>query len=175
MSNLVGVALLIATVAPTFAQLSADLKRKFDQADKKIVRLSPSAFPELPGNVVRELQRRGCTIPQEAFTKRRHNVVRGEFARPDQTDWAVLCSVGGSSSILVFWNWSEKNVAEIAKREDRNYLSGSRLGFSRGIPAGRDVIVRHHKVYGGPKLPPIVHQGIDDVFIEEAIGDRFIE
>src|SRR6266581_8758902 len=98
MSNLVGVALLIATVAPTFAQLPDELKRKFDQADKKIVRLSPSAFPELPGNVVRELQRRGCTIPQEAFTKRHHNVIRGEFAQPGQTDWAILCSINRVSS-----------------------------------------------------------------------------
>src|SRR6266581_8509559 len=145
MSNLVGVALLIATVAPTFAQLSADLKRKFDQADKKIVRLSPSAFPELPGNVVRELQRRGCTIPQEAFTKRRHNIIRGEFARPGQTDWAVLCSVNQTSrlssfwtdphyvsSILVFWSGSEKNPAEVATMEDRNYLQGisrDQIGF----------------------------------------------
>ena len=96
---------LVATaVSPCFAQFPDDLKRKFDQADQKIVRLSPSAFPELPANLVKELERRGCTIPQEAFTKRRHNVVRAEFAQPGQTDWAVLCSVNRVSSILVFFN-----------------------------------------------------------------------
>src|SRR5437773_1573493 len=91
---------LVATaVRSSFAQLPDDLKRKFDQADQKIVRLPPSAFPELPGNVARELQRRGCTIPQEAFTKRPHNVVRGEFARPGQLDWAILCSVNQTSRL----------------------------------------------------------------------------
>src|SRR5438477_10287344 len=115
MSNLVGVALLIATVAPTFAQLPDELKRKFDQADQKIVRLPPSAFPELPGNIVRELQRRRCMIPQESYTKRANNVIRGNFARPGQQDWAVFCSVNRTSSILVFFNSSEKNVQEIAR------------------------------------------------------------
>src|SRR6266480_1397778 len=91
--------LLLATaVNPCFAQLPDDLKRKFDEAEQRIVRLSPSAFPELPGNVVKGLQRRGCTIPQN--TRKPQNVVAGQFARPGQTDWAVLCSVNRVSSIL---------------------------------------------------------------------------
>ena len=65
---------------------------------------SPAAFPELPANLVQELQRRQCTIPQETFSKKRNNVIKGEFARPGQTDWGVLCSVKGVSTILVFWN-----------------------------------------------------------------------
>ena len=177
-------ALLSITITPLFAQLPDDLKRKFDQADQRIVRLSPSAFPELPSNVVRELQRRGCTIPQEAFSKKQHNVVRGEFARPGQTDWAVLCSVNQTSrlssfwtdphyvsSILVFWSGSEKNPAEVAPMEDRNYLQGisaDQIGFSRGIrPVGKEFIMRHYRAYGGATPPPIDHQGIDDAFIEK--------
>ena len=74
--------------------------------------------------MVHELQRRGCTIPQTAFTKKPHNVIRGEFAKPGQTDWALLCSIKGVSTILVFWNGSEKNPAEIAKMEDRDLPSG---------------------------------------------------
>src|SRR5260370_29692520 len=106
-------------VGLSFAQLSDDLKRKFDQADQRIVRLPPSAFPQLPGNIVHELQRRGCTIPQEAYTKKPHNVIRGNFSHVGQTDWAVLCSVNRVSSVPVFFNGSEKNVQEIAKVEDR--------------------------------------------------------
>jgi hypothetical protein len=179
-------ALLFITILPTFAQLPEDLKRKFDEAERRIVRLSPTAFSELPGNIVRELQRRGCTIPQEAFTtKRRHNVIKGEFAKPGQTDWAVLCSVNQTSwldslwttpkyvsSILVFWNGSEKNPAAIAPIEDRNYLQGiteTQIGFSRGIrPVGKEFIMRHYQAYGGPTPPPIDHQGVDDAFIEKA-------
>ena len=36
-----------------------------------IVRLPPTAFPELPANLVQDLQRRQCTIPQEAFSNGR--------------------------------------------------------------------------------------------------------
>lgn len=118
------------------------------------------------------MDRRGCTIPQEAFSKKPHNVIRGSFARPGQTDWAVLCSVKGTSTILVFWNGSPKNPAAIAASEDRNYLQGitqNEIGYSRGISAAnRDFIMRHHQAYGGPTPPPIDHQGIDDAFLEKA-------
>ena len=160
------------TNTPVFAQLPDNLKRQFDEAERRIVRLQPTAFPDLPRNVVRELKRRDCTIPQGPFTKRAHNVIRGEFAEPGQTDWAVLCSVKGVSTILVFWNGSEKNPAEIAAMEDRNFLQGitaDEIGYSRGIrAAGKDFIMRHYAAYGGPKPPPIDHQGIDDAFIEKA-------
>lgn len=122
--------------------------------------------------MVRELQGRGCTIPQTPYTKKPHNVIRGDFAKPGQTDWAVLCSVKGVSTILVFWNGSERNPAEIAPMEDRNFLQGistDEIGYSRGIsPVGKDFIMRHYEAYGGPKPPPIDHQGIDDAFIEKA-------
>ena len=164
--------LLAITLTPAFAQLPEDLKRKFDEADRRIVRLPPAAFPELPHNVAGALQRRGCTVPQEAFTKKPHNVIRGEFAKSGQTDWAALCSVKGVSTILVFWNGSENNPAAIAPMEDRNFLQGitaNEIGFSRGIaPVGKDFIMRHYDAYGGPKPPPIDHQGIDDAFIEKA-------
>ena len=136
------------------------------------MRLPPAAFSGLPGNVVRELQRRGCTIPQTAYTKKPHNVISGEFAKSGQTDWAVLCSVKGVSTILVFWNGSEKNPAEIATMEDRIFLQGispEKIGYSRELtPVGKDFIVRHYDAYGGTKPPPIDHLGIDDAFLEKA-------
>lgn len=166
--------LLIAAMlfGPAFAQLPHDLKRKFDEAERRIVRLPPTAFPALPRNVVRKLQRLGCTIPQEAYTNDPHNVIRGEFAKPGQTDWAALCSVNGVSSILAFWNGSEKNPASIAPMGDLNYLQGitqTEIRYSRRIRAvGKEFIVRHHQAYGGPTPPPIDHQGIDNAFIEKA-------
>jgi len=123
----------------------------------QIARLSPAAFPELPTNLVQELQRRGCTIPQETWSGKRNNVVNGQFAKPGQTDWAVLCSLKGVSTILVFWNASEKNPDAIAPADDGDNAQ------PRGIRAvGRDFIMRHYRAYGGPKPPPIDHQGIDD-------------
>jgi hypothetical protein len=101
-----------------------------------------------------------------------HNVVRGEFTRPRQKDWAVLYSVGGASSILVFWGGAARNPAEIAPMEDRIFLQGmtpEQIGLSRGISTvGKDFIKRHYDAYGGPKPPPIDHKGIADAFVEKA-------
>ena len=165
-------ALLAFAAAASFAQLPTARKQQFDEAERRIVRLSPASVPGLPGNIVRELQRRGCTIPQTAYAKKAENAIRGEFARPGQADWAVLCSVQGLSSILVFWSGSEKSPAEIAPMEDRIFLQGvtaGQIGYSRALgAAGRDFIMRHYDAYGGPKPPPIEHQGIDDAFVGKA-------
>src|SRR2546425_5507102 len=102
-------------------------------------------------------------IPQEAFspanTKKANNVIKGEFAKPGQTDWAVLCSVKGISTILVFWNGSENNPAAIAPMEDRNYVQGvgsNQLAYSRGIdPMGIDDILRYSDPdHVGPNCRP---------------------
>ena len=165
-------ALLFIILTPLVGQLPEDLKAKFDEAERRIVRLPPAGIPQISPNVVRELQHRGCTVPQETFSNKPNNVIRGEFAKPGQTDWAVLCSVKGVSTILVFWNGSETSPAAIAPLEDRNFIQGitpGKTGFSRGIAAvGKDFIMRHYDAYGGPKPPPINHQGIDDAFIEKA-------
>jgi hypothetical protein len=182
--RLTSLVLLSIAVTPILGQLPEDLERQVDQAEQRILRLPPTAFPELPRNVVKELIRRGCTIPQEAFTKAtipatasaktQRNIVRGAFAKPGQTDWAVLCSVKGISTILVFWNGSEKNPAELAPLEDRIFLQGVGIGedqfvFSRGIvPVQNDFIVIHYKAHAGPKPPTIDHQGIEDAFIGKA-------
>lgn len=165
------IGLLIMTISVTFAQTPPPPKLRFDEAEQRIVRLPPAAFPELPANLVTELVRRGCTIPQEVFTKKPHNVIQGDFAKSGQTDWAVLCSVKGVSTILVFWNGSEKYPAQLDTLADRIFLQGitpDEIGYSRGISAvGNDFIMRHYQADSGPKPPPIHHQGINDAFLEK--------
>lgn len=137
--------LVVASLALPGRQLPEELQRRFENADRETIRLAAAAFPRLPKNLVQELQRRGCTVPQVYGTKRPHNVVRGEFARPGQADWAVLCSRDRVSSILVFWNGSEQGAAELARQEDKGYLQGiggDEIGFSRMISAaGRAAIL----------------------------------
>src|ERR1700689_5979889 len=79
-------------------------QEQWEKADRQVRRLPPAAFSQLPKNLIAELQRRGCTIPQVPMIEGRQNVIKGEFAKPGQTDWAVLCSIGQISSFLVFWN-----------------------------------------------------------------------
>ena len=128
---------LIAFAAP-FATFAAMLFAQTPPA--RIVQLSPAAIPGLPANLVKELERRGCTIPQEAPTKKSSNVIKGAFAKPGQTDWAALCSVNGVSTILVFWKGSEKNPAALAPWKDSNYLDAAMRTPSPGSGADSGVI-----------------------------------
>lgn len=98
-------ALLIASAAASGQVVSRTLP--------KIARLKPRAFPELPANLLRELNRRSCRIPQVRPYNVRECRIRGEFAGPGQTDWAVLCSKGSVTTLLVFWNGSERNPAVV--------------------------------------------------------------
>ena len=140
--------------------------------DREITRLATSAFPLLPENLAQDLLRRGCTIPQPVFARQPQNAIKGQFARPGQVDWAVLCSVKGRSSILVFWNGSDINPASIAPVSDDHFIQGigqGKFGFSRAIAAvGRSYIPAHAAVSGpkGSNAPVIDHQGIDDAFVE---------
>ena len=106
------------------------------------------------------------------MTKGPQNIVKGEFAKPGQTDWAVLCSLGGVSTILIFWNASEINPSEIAQMNDKDRLQSwgdDKMVYSREIePVGKEYIMQHYEAYGGPKPPPIDHQGINDVFVGKA-------
>ena len=151
-----------------------------EKADTETVRLSPTAFPELPRGIVTELQRRGCTIPQVPMVRGRHNVIKGEFLRPGQTDWAVLCSVSRVSSILVFWNSAASNPSEIATSKDRDLLQGwaeHKMVYSWMIaPAGKKYIVEHrerYKAHGIAVPPSIDHQGINDGFFGKASVVRY--
>jgi hypothetical protein len=170
-TNMVG-ALTPSSVSQQMAQDREEFQRRLDKADRAVVRLSPSAFPELPGKLVKELRRRGCTVPQESYSGRRNNVIRGQFARPGQTDWAILCSIDRVSHVLVFWDGSEKNPADLAAIPDIQRLQsdvGEKVNYSRGIRSiGRDAIMARLRVAGDPAAQQADHQGIDDAFIEKA-------
>jgi hypothetical protein len=138
----------------------------------KIHRLPPEAFPQLPGNVAKVLRRNGCTIPQPFGASAPANVIRGKFFDRTNAGWAVLCSDGATSRILVFRNDADPTPEELAKAEDKNYLQGlanDQMGYSRMISAtGRKFIMDRYRAYGGPKPPAIDHNGIDDAFLDKA-------
>ena len=151
----------------------ANAQNKWAIADKATVRLKPSAFQQLPKNIISYLQARGCTVPQAFGETKPHNVIRGQFAKSGQFDWAVLCSRNRVSAILVFWNGSTKSVAEIARSDDKDFLQtiseGGTIGFSRAIDVvDKDYILEHYREYGGLKPPTIKHQGINDAYVEKA-------
>jgi hypothetical protein len=164
------IALLLS--GTSLALHSRDEQGKLNVASPSIERFPPSAFPKLSKNIVKNLRARGCTIPQAGFNPKPNNVISGEFAKRGQTDWAVLCSRGGISSILVFWGGSVKSPAELAKAPDDAYwLGNNRDGFHyyrHIMVADREYILAHYKEYGrGEFIPPINHYGIDNGFLEK--------
>jgi hypothetical protein len=135
-------------------------------------RLRVENYPELPSGVAAVLQSRRCTIPQPNRNGPARNVIQGEFFRAGQKGWAVLCSSGAKSSILVFRNNYDGSPDEIAGSPDSRFLIDTWQGetvYSREISTvNQRLILGHYRAYGGPKPPPIDHNGIDDAFLEKA-------
>lgn len=140
----------------------------------------------MPTPIVEDLEARGCTIPQSDVGSRPQNAIQGRFYRPSQTDWAVLCSRKGESSLLVYARGSASEVEELARREEEftfDVLEDgvTRFGFDRMIsPVGKRYILEHHSHHEGPgeppptpDLPPIDHEGIDDAWPEKASIVRY--
>ncbi len=174
MVNMKLLVMVFITFLLTFSP-QAIAQDKWQIADERVVRLKPAVFSDLPRSIVSYLEARSCTVPQTFGESKPHNVIRGEFAKSGQFDWAVLCSRNRVSAILVFWNGSTKSVAEIAHADDRNFLQtgagddGSKAIFSRAIDVvDKDYILEHYREYGGRKPPPIKHQGINDAYVEKA-------
>ncbi len=157
---------------------AAPVVDEWDAADASIRRLPPEAFPELPAAVKEELKRRQCTVPQTFISTRPHNVIQGEFVRKGQKDWAVLCSTGLKSSLIVFWGGSGEDVFAFPSGPDKSYLqgTGAGIGYSREISTvGKDYILERHEWYGGPEPPEITHEGINVAFVEKASWVLYFE
>lgn len=161
------IGLFLIWVSPLFGQ------DKWQRGENMIVRLAPKNFSQLPTRIITDLEKRNCTIPQAYHDPKPHNVLRGEFARRGQFDWAILCSQEGVSRILVYWNSSTRRVAEFAQGEDKVYMQtvdhDGRVGFSRGIFAvDPKYILDKNPQYRRRKTPMITHQGLSDAYIEKA-------
>jgi hypothetical protein len=171
------IALVCSTAGISLARPSQEPITKFRPVDFRVRRLAPSAFAELPPNIRRELERRGCTVPQVSANNQPHNVIKGEFTRKGQTDWAVLCSVNQASTILVFRNASVRNPSEFAREPDElQATGGDAVAYSRAISGvDRAYILSHYQAYGGNKPPTIDHQGINDAFVEKASGIHYFD
>jgi hypothetical protein len=153
--------------------------------DNAIRKLQPSDVVGLPPEFVERLNGRGCMIPQFGAVGRAGstagagdaagepvtageptNVIHGEFARHGQEDWAVLCSKGGSSTIVIFWGKATACPASLARLDDAHYLKrgkDKKVRYSRSIRAlGKSELGERAGIAG---LKDFSHQGIDDRFV----------
>lgn len=154
-------------VATQFPQPS-----EWESADRETRRLDAARIDGVPAWLVTELRRRQCLVPQSFSTRQPHNVIRGRLNDGAVLDWAVLCSRDLSSKILVFWDGKANAVAELAPRPDKTYLqvvASGGIGFSRAINIATPTDMRRYQqAFGGPRLPPSSHEGINDAFVEKA-------
>jgi hypothetical protein len=140
-----------------------------------IHKLQPADVAGLPAEFVEKLNARGCSIPQfgevgrageSGTAETTTNVIHGEFARHGQEDWAVLCSKGGSSTIVIFWGKTTACPASLARLEDAHYLkrgAEKKMRYSRSIRAlGKSELGDRAGIAG---LKDFSHQGIDDRFV----------
>jgi hypothetical protein len=133
--------------------------------------LPVSSFPQLPPAVQQLLLRRGCLIPQTYEAHQPENVVHASLEGRGSSDWAVLCSVNGAVSLLVFFDGSdgEPMVLGTAPETERLQSHGSSdvLGFNWGIdPASPEEV---HEAQLGMRRPPprLDHDALADSIIDE--------
>jgi hypothetical protein len=137
--------------------------------EKKGVYINPDQLKGLPTNIIVELKKLDCVIPQGILDHT--NAIDGEFAIKGQKDWAVLCSTNGKAHIHIFWGGPEKCPSFIAERSDEDFIYKQSNGdweYFRGLgKVDKKFILDHYEAYGGTKPPPITHDAIDDRWLEK--------
>jgi len=141
------------------------------RATKYIVRHLPvSSFPQLPTGVQNLLDQRGCLIPQTYEAHQPENVIEASLERRGSKDWAVLCSVQGTVSLLVFFaDGTVPAILASAPEMERLQARGEDgvLGFDWGIdPASPQQV---HEAQMGMRHPParLDHDALADSIIDQ--------
>jgi len=166
-------ALSVAAQQPNSGALNESGKIAFNghPTPYLIHHLPVNAFPQLPPPVQEALSRHGCLIPQTYEAHQPENVIQASLERPGSSDWAVLCSVNGTVSLLVFFSSNYANPMTLASAPETERLqsrgSSGVLGFNWGIdPASPEQV--HEAQIGLHPLPPrIGHDALADSVIDQ--------
>jgi len=158
MKFLLGLAVSAALAAAASAQTGLKEIQK-DWPDFRY--LEPKQVRELPALIKADLEKRGCKIP--SFTKwdARHNVIQGQFLKPGQRDWAVLCRHQDKSSILIYPGSVAVDVQTVrSEAHDPHRIMHTITAFVLQKRAIRDKLTE--------SLPQFDHDGIEDGPIQKA-------
>ena len=137
-----------------------------------LIRHLPAAsFPSLPPAIRATLDSRGCLIPQTYEAFHPENVVHGSLEQPGSSDWAVLCSVKGTVSLLVFFgSRSPADPFELASAPETERLQmngGTKvLGFNWAIDAASPQQVHDAQAGLNPPPPLIDHDALADSTVD---------
>ena len=133
--------------------------------------LPPASFPSLPPAVRAALDSRGCLIPQTYEAYHPENVIHAGLERAGSTDWAVLCSVKGMASLLVFFaSRSPAQPFELASAPETERLqlntTTNVLGFNWAIDAASPQQVHEAQAGLDPRPPLIDHDALADSTVD---------
>jgi len=132
--------------------------------------LPVDSFPQLPLAVQASLSHRGCLIPQTYEAHQPENVIHASLEHPGSSDWAVLCSAGGVTSLLVFLstNYADPAVLATAPETERLQSHGASpfLGFNWAIDSASSEDV--HEAQLGMRHPPprVDHDALADSIVD---------
>jgi hypothetical protein len=129
-----------------------------------------SSFPDLPAAIQQALNRRGCLIPQTYEARKPENVVHASLERPGSSDWAVLCSVEGTVSLLVFLSRSPGEPVTLASAPETERLqqrdSTGTLGFNWAIDHASPEQVHQAQTGMDPRPPLLDHDALADTAVD---------
>jgi len=139
------------------------------------IRLLPLAsFPALPRVVAAQLDERKCMVPQTYEARAPENVVHASLERKGSDDWAVLCSVNGSTTLYVFFHSQLAVPIALRHQRDTEWLGAEMLGAygsAWGIARRGPSQMRATK---GSAIS-VDHDGIDDAFVDKSSTTRYFE
>jgi len=132
--------------------------------------LPVSSFPQLPPAIQEILTHRGCLIPQTYEAHRPENVIHASLERAGTSDWAVLCSVKGTASLLVFFAGSSADPVTLASAPETSRLqtrsSSGTLGFNWAIDPATPKDVHQAQLGMRHRPPRLDHDALADSAIE---------
>ena len=142
------------------------------------IRLLPlSSFPALPAEVVDQLSRRRCMIPQTYEAQQPENVIHGAFHAPGASDWAALCSAGGTTTLYVFFSGQFDSPAALRSQPDTAWLGTDPgetvLGSAWGIAVRSAEQLRSSPKFRRPLT--IDHDAIDDARLERTLTIHYYQ
>jgi hypothetical protein len=170
-------ALAVLTLSPVLVA-----QDRWFEADRRTRRLAPGSFPTMPAEVQMDLRARGCTIPQHGTVLTPHNAVRGHFRTPDAFDWAVLCSIRGVSTIIVYWGGRPDDYSLLARAYDVDWLEmigPAAIAYGRRVRVADAASLKRTATEAGLSSEAITHDGITDGFDSSSsvyylLNDRWI-
>lgn len=140
--------------------------------------LPVSSFPQLPMTVAAELTQRGCAIPQTYEARRPENVIHASLERAGSSDWAVLCSVEGKVSLLVFFG-SGGGPLTLATMDEKSRLQrmegSAELGFNWGIDPASPERVRQAQSGMEPRPARLSHDALADSTVDHGAVYRYFD